>query len=170
MNLLARPFSVGAALAALMSAALVFGSGCFNVDPPTGTLDECVKSGGVCLPEGQCVPSGGKVSTGCFFGDGNAECCMPPAKVAGDDSCPGQGGLCTVGIDCINGKGYFTVKSADCGTQGEIRACCVPYNTCGDPNFDCCSNVGAKYPAACDEGKVVCTQGTQKPVGSCQLP
>jgi hypothetical protein len=152
--LFSRTLLSGAALASFVAAAAIF-TGCFNVDPPTGTLDECNKNGGLCLPVGQCALSGGKVRGACYFGEGDAECCeaSPPQPDAHD--CAGQGGLCVELADCYPAKGYTPVEGADCG-GGPSRACCLPHAVCGDAPFVCCTVLFTRYPILCDHGTFSC--------------
>jgi hypothetical protein len=167
-HLLSRKAMGGAALASFLAVASV-AMGCFNVDPPQGTLEECVKNGGLCLPAGECVPSGGQVTGGCFFGQGDAECCQGSPPQPSADDCEGQGGLCVVASDCVPGKGYFTVKGASCGAPD--HACCVPHAVCGDATFECCgTNAGGyRYPETCDNGVIGCPEfSAPQPLGSCQ--
>jgi hypothetical protein len=124
------------------------------------------------MPQGACAQAGGTVPAsspaGCFFSDGPAECCVPPAAEPSPTTCAQAGGLCAPIGGCLDAGGYFTSTNAGCNAGGSY-ACCVPHAQCGEQTIDCCTDMTI-YRPACDGGKLVCTLGMPFPKGTCKVP
>lgn len=142
------------ALSTLVAASML--AGCFNVAAPIGSRDECTKSGGVCVPSGDCAPGGGTVSSECYVeGVDSTECCHGTAPQKEATTCAAQGGICLPFPDCAGGRGYIAIQDEDCGGRADV-ACCIPRESCGgDPTFQCC-NKGLADDPRCDNGVIVC--------------
>ena len=129
----------------------------------------CGMDGGICVGAGTCAPAGGTVAPsspgGCFFDDGPAECCVPPAPKPGAMTCADAGGLCAPIGGCLDAGGYMTSIDAGCDFQG-VFACCVPHDRCGDQTIECCDGQAVFNPM-CDEGMFVCPAGAPQPIGTC---
>jgi hypothetical protein len=136
-------------------------------DPPPAAV--CQGVGGICVPQGACAAASGAVPPespgGCFFDDGTAECCVPPAAKDNPTTCAEAGGLCAPIGGCFDAGGALTTIDGGCD-MGASYACCVPHSACGDATIECCDGAAAFRPA-CDLGEFVCTVGDAVPVGTC---
>lgn len=125
--------------------------------------------GGICMGAGTCAPAGGTVAPsspgGCFFDDGPAECCVPPAPLPDAMTCAEAGGLCAPIGGCLDAGGYLTSIDAGCEFQGNF-ACCVPHDRCGEQTIECCDGPTVFNPT-CDAGVFVCPAGVPMPIGTC---
>lgn len=135
--------------------------------PPSAAA--CGMDSGICVGAGECAPANGTVAPsspgGCFFDDGPAECCVPPAPKPDAMTCADAGGLCAPIGGCLDAGGYLTTIDAGCDFQG-LFACCVPHDRCGDQTFECCDGQAVFNPS-CDNGMFVCSVGTPTPIGTC---
>lgn len=119
---------------------------------------ECGKAGGLCVSQGTCAQSGGKVTAdpgGCHFDDGPAECCVPPAPNPDGKTCADLGGICAPIGGCLSAGGHFTPQNPCAEPE---QNCCVASATCGPESIKCCEG-GTTFRPACDGGKFVCVVG-----------
>ncbi len=140
-----------------------------DVETTGAPAGACAAEGGICVAVGDSARQGGAVAPsspgGCFFDDGDAECCVPPPAKPGATTCSETGGICAPIGGCLAVEGYLTTIDDGCEFQG-LFACCVPHDRCGDQTIDCCDG-DAVFNPACDDGEFVCVAGQPEPVGSC---
>lgn len=84
----------------------------------------------------------------------------------GATSCEEAGGECTSIGGCLEAGGHSTPPEIVCEGGSVGVTCCLPQDSCGEVDIDCCGD-GVTFRPACDDGQFVCVVGDPHPVGAC---